>query len=90
MVNLPANAGDTGLVPGSGNKIPHATGQLSPWDTTTEPALQSTCAAAREAPQQAAHAPQLENPARGVKTQCSQKFKKKKEMFNRFPQAYNF
>lgn len=62
MVNLPTNAGDAGLVPGSGNKIPHTTRQLSPWDTTTEPALQSTRAAAREAPQRAAHAPQLENP----------------------------
>ena len=25
--NLPANSGDTGLIPGLGTKIPHATGQ---------------------------------------------------------------
>ena len=36
--NLPANAGDTGFEPWSG-KIPHATEQLSPSATTTEPAL---------------------------------------------------
>ena len=36
--SLPANAGDTGLSPGPG-KIPHATEQLSPCATTTEPAL---------------------------------------------------
>ena len=39
VTNLPANAGDTGLVPGSGNKIPPAMGPLSPWDITTEPVL---------------------------------------------------
>ena len=27
--NLPSNAGDVGLIPGQGTKIPHATGQLS-------------------------------------------------------------
>ena len=27
--NLPCNAGDTGLIPGWGTKIPHATEQLS-------------------------------------------------------------
>ena len=32
--SLPANAGDTGSSPG---KIPHATEQLGPWATTTEP-----------------------------------------------------
>ena len=36
--NPPANAGDTGLIPWS-RKIPHATQQLSPCTTTTEPAL---------------------------------------------------
>ena len=36
--NLPSNAGDMGLIPGQGTKIPHATGQLSPRATTTEPA----------------------------------------------------
>ena len=38
--NLPANAGDTGLRPGSqSGKIPHAVEQLSPCATTTEPEL---------------------------------------------------
>ena len=36
--NLPYNAGDAGSIPGRGTKIPHATGQLSPRTTTTEPA----------------------------------------------------
>ena len=35
--NLPANAGDTGSIPGQGTKIPHAIGQLSLHTTTTEP-----------------------------------------------------
>ena len=30
----PANAGDTGLIPGLGTKIPHVMGQLSPCATT--------------------------------------------------------
>ena len=34
--NLPANAGGTGSIPGSG-KIPHAEEQLSPCAPTTEP-----------------------------------------------------
>ena len=28
--NLPSNAGDVGLIPGQGTKIPHAVGQLKP------------------------------------------------------------
>ena len=44
---LPSSAGDTGLIPGQGTKIPHATGQLSLWVATTEPAGSG------------AHAPQL-------------------------------
>ena len=28
--NLPCNAGDGGLIPGQGSKIPHAAKQLSP------------------------------------------------------------
>ena len=36
--NPPSNAGDTGLIPGRGTKIPHAAGQLSPCSTTKEPA----------------------------------------------------
>ena len=37
--NPPANAGDTGLSPGRGTKIPHVTEQLSLCATTTEPVL---------------------------------------------------
>ena len=36
--NPPANAGDTGSIPGLGS-FAHATDQLSPCATTTEPAL---------------------------------------------------
>jgi len=36
--NLPSNAGDMGLIPGRGTKIPHAMRQLSLHATTTEPA----------------------------------------------------
>ena len=35
--NPPANAGDSGLIPGWGTKIPHAAEQLRPGATTTEP-----------------------------------------------------
>ena len=35
--NPPANVGGTGWIPGWGTKIPHATGQLSPYTTSTEP-----------------------------------------------------
>ena len=35
--NLPSNAGNEGLIPGGGTKIPQATGQLSLQVTTTEP-----------------------------------------------------
>ena len=34
--NPPYNAGDMGLIPSQGTKIPHAAGQLSPQATTTE------------------------------------------------------
>ena len=34
--NPPSNAGDTGLIPRQGTKIPHAAGQLSPCAITTE------------------------------------------------------
>ena len=37
--NPPANAGNTGSSPPWSRKIPHATEQLSPCATTTEPAL---------------------------------------------------
>ena len=35
--NPPVNAGDTGLIPGLGTKIPHPMGQLSLRSATTEP-----------------------------------------------------
>ena len=35
--NPPANAGNMGLIPGPRTQIPHATGQLSPCATATEP-----------------------------------------------------
>ena len=35
--NLPFNAGDMGLIPGQGTKIPHTAGRLSPHTETTEP-----------------------------------------------------
>ena len=34
--NPPSNAGDEGLIPGGGSKIPHAAGQLSPRTATRE------------------------------------------------------
>ena len=34
--NPPYKAGDTGLTPGQGTKIPHASGQLDRCTTTTE------------------------------------------------------
>ena len=34
--NLPANAGDTGVVPGQGTETAHVMGQLSPCITTRE------------------------------------------------------
>ena len=37
--NLPANAGDTGLIPDRGRPIPHTTEQLSPCTTAIEPVL---------------------------------------------------
>ena len=46
--NPPSNAGDAGSIAAWGTKIPHATGQLSPRATTTEP-MRSR-----------AHVPQLE------------------------------
>ena len=37
--NSPSNAGDVGLIPGWGTKIPHAAGQLSPCAATREKAM---------------------------------------------------
>ena len=42
--NLPSNAGDAGLIPGQGTKIPHAMGQVSLHDATTEPEHSRACA----------------------------------------------
>ena len=58
--NLPYNAGDMGLIPGLGTKIPHALEPLIPWATTTEahalePMLfhkRSPCTTTREKPLQ--------------------------------------
>ena len=36
--NLPARAGDVGLIPGRGTKVPLAMRQLSPGSAVTEPA----------------------------------------------------
>ena len=38
--NLPCSAGDVGLVPSEGSKVPHAAEQLSSYATTTETALE--------------------------------------------------
>ena len=35
--NPPSNAGDVGLIPGQGTKIPHAVQPVSPRAATTEP-----------------------------------------------------
>lgn len=37
--NLPDNTGDAGSIAGQGMTIPHATRQLNPRTTVTEPAL---------------------------------------------------
>ena len=44
--SLPCSAGDVGLIPGQGTKIPHATEQLSLYAATTEartPVRESVC-----------------------------------------------
>ena len=38
---LPSSAGDTGLIPGQGTKIPNAAEQQILWIATTEPARHS-------------------------------------------------
>ena len=63
VTNLPSNAGDVGLIPGQGTKIPHAAGQLSPRATTTEPARLNERAhvlQATELTRSGPHVPQLE------------------------------
>ena len=46
--NLPCTAGDLGLIPGWGTKIPHATEQLIPCVATIEP----TCSRLHATPRQ--------------------------------------
>ena len=68
--NPPSNAGDMGLIPGWGTKIPHATGQLSLHAKSTEsvhsrahvPQLESPCATTIEPACSGAHTSQLESP----------------------------
>ena len=50
--SLPSNAGDTGLIPGWGTKIPHVVGQLSQLVSTRESTLQITDYTIREKPVQ--------------------------------------
>ena len=73
--NPPSNAGDAGLIPGRGTKIPHAAGQISPRATTTEltclndraHVLQTTEPMCR-----GARAPQLErSPRATMKSPCA-------------------
>ena len=67
--NLPSNAGDAGLIPPGGAKIPHAEGQLSLRATATEP----TCSGA-SMPQleREALTPQQKIPSAATKTRRSQ------------------
>ena len=61
----PYNAGDTGLIPGQGTKIPHAVGQLSPCATTTELARlnwRASVPLTTEPTHSGTHTPQLQNP----------------------------
>ena len=48
--SLPSNAGDTGLIPGWGTKIPHVVWQLSQLVSTRESTLQITDYTIREKP----------------------------------------
>ena len=71
ITNLPSSAGDAGLSPDQGTRIPCASGQPSLSTAITEPACSRVCA-----PQ----ATTRENPCIAMKTQHSQKKKKKKEI----------
>ena len=51
--NLPPDAGDTGLIPSQGTKIPHATEQPSLLATTTEPTSNSLATVSPRAATQA-------------------------------------
>jgi len=48
--NLPANAGDTGSIPGLGRSLEDAKEQLRPCTTTTETASPRACALPQEKP----------------------------------------
>ena len=79
--NQPSNAGGAGSIPGWGTKISHATGQLSPHATTTEPTHSGACGPQLE--RENNHTPQLErsphaamkSPHAATKTRRSQKKK---------------
>ena len=91
--NLPTIAGDTGLIPGQGTKIPHAKGQLSLYATTIELSsraawerqlLKLVCPRARaphqeKPPQWGAWTPQLESSFRMHQGRPSATKKKKKK-----------
>ena len=60
--NPPSNAGDEGLIPGLGSKIPRAAGQLNPCATTREVHAQLEKAACHnEDPAQPCPSPQKRN-----------------------------
>ena len=67
--NLPSNAGNAGLIPGQETEIPHASGQQSPRDATTElmhsgaqaPQLERSPHAATKSPRTAVKDPTCRN-----------------------------
>ena len=69
--NSPSNAGDVGLIPGRGTKIPQAAEQLSLFAATTEPVRSRACA-----PQlKSLHAATREKPAHSNEesTRCNKR-----------------
>ena len=67
--NPPSNAGDMGLIPGRGTKIPHAMGQLSPHATTTKAAClteRHRVPQTTEPTHSGVHMPQLERSPRAA------------------------
>ena len=69
MVKNPlSNAGDMGLIPGRGTKIPHVAGQLSLSAATTEPMSSGACVPQLERSPSAA----MKSPCAATKTQSSQ------------------
>ena len=57
--NPPSDAGDVGLIPGQGNKIPHAKGQLCLYAATTEPSSSRACALQQRSPQATTNSPYI-------------------------------